>query len=85
MPAKPDIIMDGTGALSLITTGIWRDVYLSNTRDDIHIDGTRNYLPGNWSRRKAKMEAVCTVMSDEDTEEQRLRWNMIRKRLFVNK
>ena len=50
----------------LITAGIWRDVYLEYW-DDIRIDGTqiitRKLEPG-----KAKMEAVCTVISDEDTK-----------------
>ena len=50
----------------LITTGIWRDVYLEYW-DDIHIDGTQ-IITRKLESGKAKMEAVCTVMSDEDTK-----------------
>ena len=50
----------------MITTGIWRDVYLEYW-DDIHIDGTQ-IITRKLESGKAKMEAVCTVMSDEDTK-----------------
>ncbi|KAA3948482.1 glycoside hydrolase family 2 protein, partial [Bacteroides ovatus] len=54
------------GGPRLITTGIWRDVYLEYW-DDIHIDGTQ-IITRKLESGKAKMEAVCTVMSDEDTK-----------------
>lgn len=50
----------------LITTGIWRDVYLEYW-DDIRIDGTQ-IITRKLESGKAKMEAVCTVISDEDTK-----------------
>ena len=66
----------------LITTGIWRDVYLEYW-DDIHIDGTQ-IITRKLESGKAKMEAVCTVMSDEDTKAT-FTVEYDKKGLFVNK
>lgn len=48
----------------LITSGIWKDVCLEYW-DDLRIDGTQ-IITRKLESGKAKMEAVCTVESDED-------------------
>ena len=48
----------------MITSGIWKDVYLEYW-DDLRIDGTQ-IITRKLESGKAKMEAVCTVESDED-------------------
>lgn len=71
----------------LITSGVWNDVYLE-CWDDLRMDGT-HIITRKLEAGKAKMEAVCTVMSDEDTEATLSiacdKKNMIRKQVTLTK